>query len=80
MKGEMVRGQHSYSQTRAQRCIQEVADDHLILWQQIKKSNWHFTVETNLSTLTAFGESQQMFYFSSTSHKGSDIKMWFNDH
>lgn len=38
MKGEMVRGQHSYSQTRAQRCIQEVADDHLILWQQIKKA------------------------------------------
>lgn len=31
MKSKMVRGQHSDSQTRAERCIQEVADDRLIL-------------------------------------------------
>lgn len=31
MEGEMVCGQHSDSQTGAQCCIQEVAEDHLIL-------------------------------------------------
>lgn len=35
--GEMVCGQHSDSQARAQRCIQEAADDCLVLQERERK-------------------------------------------
>lgn len=45
MEGEVVRGQHSDSQARAQRSIQEAADDRLVL--QRHKSMNAFNVRQN---------------------------------
>lgn len=49
----MVRGQHPDSQTRAQRCIQEAADDCLILKKRKKKKKGaHFQFNSNSGTKT----------------------------
>lgn len=42
----MVRGQHSDSKARAQRCIQKAAEDHLVLQQQERINAFCFTDKT----------------------------------